>query len=107
MKLVGVDPTWYAQHVRDVLRVGAGRARSSEGRVMQSSAGTTPVFTRKRRRGLQQWVTVGLRAPGGGRKKILGPGEVLVFLKREHRGDETRGGQAIRTKMFNFPVLQD
>ena len=39
MKLVGVDPTRYAQHVRDVHRAGAGGAPGSEGSVVQTSEG--------------------------------------------------------------------
>ena len=79
MKLVGVDPTRYAQHVRDVLRAAAGRARRSEDRALQPA--------KSRSQSSPGGGTVGLRAPGGGRKNILGPSEVLVFLKREHRRD--------------------
>ena len=42
MKLVGVNPTRCAQHVRDVLRASAGGARCSEGRLVQTCGGGAP-----------------------------------------------------------------
>ena len=52
--LVGVNPTKYTQHVRNVLRASASAARRSEGRIVQAGEGPIPILSRERRRRLQR-----------------------------------------------------
>ena len=88
MKLVGMNTTRYAQHVRDVLRAGAGRARGREGSTAQTNERPIPVLTREEQRRAPTTSHCRPAHPGRrGGKKLLGPGEVLVFLRREHRED--------------------
>ena len=94
VKLVAVNTTRYAQHVRDVLRAGAGRARGREGSTAQTNERPIPVLTREERRRAPTTSHCRPAHPGRrGGKKLLGPGEVLVFLRREHREDEGRRPQ--------------
>ena len=76
VKLVGVSPTRYVEHVRDVLRAGAGGAvgreqcKPAKGRSQSSPGGGgwgAPATGRCR-----------LPTQGGGGKKLFGPGLLLV-----------------------------
>ena len=96
--LVGVDPARDVEQVCDVLWACPGRARSSESRIVQARERPIPGGLWQSRRRSQLRITVGNRTEVGGRKELLGPARVLLFIEREH-------GENICWKIWNWSMV--
>ena len=92
MDLVGMNPARDIEQICDVLWACSGRAWSSESGIMQAREWPVPGGLWQSRRGSQVRITVGGRTKVGGREELLSPARVLLFRKREHRGDKPRSG---------------